>query len=285
MTDSSRPHREYSISVENLRLQAHIDTASGGESLITRYTLHTHTYSELFVCMSGQGCITTENGEIGLLPGDALLMPAGYQHRLLQPQPQDEICYVAFSMTQRGTRTAFDLWRQLKPLRYRGAPQLYRAVPEICRQIAALYKTQRDDCRAALQLMLTLADLAAAPQSRPALTDAVPTDPVPVDRLVTLELLLERQFAEDITPKTVAAALHVSPRQLARLMQQQYGKTFGQVLTEKRLTAASHLLANTDLSVEQISRQVGFDSVSAFYRGFKQLYAMTPGAYRAKKGE
>ena len=53
-----------------------------------------------------------------------------------------------------------------------------------------------------------------------------------------------------------------------------------QYLTETRLKAAAGLLRTTDMSVCDISMEVGYQNVSAFNRTFKKRYGKTPVSYR-----
>lgn len=47
-----------------------------------------------------------------------------------------------------------------------------------------------------------------------------------------------------------------------------------------RMYFACHLLKNTQLGIEQISTQVGYDNVAAFSRAFKRNIGLSPGAWR-----
>ena len=47
-----------------------------------------------------------------------------------------------------------------------------------------------------------------------------------------------------------------------------------------RLRQAAALLAQTELSIEQVAAEVGYADPSAFYRQFAAAFGMTPGEYR-----
>lgn len=60
-------------------------------------------------------------------------------------------------------------------------------------------------------------------------------------------------------------------------------KTGGNILdysTQIRMQKAKELLANSELTLKDISQQVGYYNVSSFIRRFKQIEGMTPGDYR-----
>ena len=69
---------------------------------------------------------------------------------------------------------------------------------------------------------------------------------------------------------------------LSKEIKKQTGKTFTELLQEKRLNQAAYLLQNTAKSVEDISLAVGYDNQSYFYRIFKAQYGVTPKKFRGK---
>ncbi|HIW21801.1 MAG TPA: AraC family transcriptional regulator, partial [Candidatus Dorea intestinavium] len=58
------------------------------------------------------------------------------------------------------------------------------------------------------------------------------------------------------------------------------GKTYKDLLMEKRLSQSGYLLKNTKLPVASIIEMVGYDNSSYFYRKFKETYQKTPNEYR-----
>ena len=60
----------------------------------------------------------------------------------------------------------------------------------------------------------------------------------------------------------------------------QYGKTLHQVIADKRINASVNLLITTDMTVEAIASEVGFNSSVGFYREFVKRHSLTPAEYR-----
>jgi YesN/AraC family two-component response regulator len=56
--------------------------------------------------------------------------------------------------------------------------------------------------------------------------------------------------------------------------------TFKELLQEKRLNKAKHLLEETDFPITEIVEMVGYDNISYFYRIFKTKYGVTPKKFR-----
>ena len=78
----------------------------------------------------------------------------------------------------------------------------------------------------------------------------------------------------------LASNINVSTRQFQRLMQTNYGFTAEKMLRKIRMDHAGELLKGTQLTVEDISDKVGYESVYAFSRAFRQYYDLPPGTYR-----
>lgn len=68
----------------------------------------------------------------------------------------------------------------------------------------------------------------------------------------------------------------------SRLVKQNTGYTFKELLQMKRLNKAVQLLTETRLSVSDIILAVGYDNTSYFHRVFRKKYGMSPREYREK---
>ena len=78
----------------------------------------------------------------------------------------------------------------------------------------------------------------------------------------------------------MARQLYLSQRQLARLLQREYGMGYQEKLISARMDYAAMLLRTTDQSVSRIAEQVGYKSEPAFYKSFFRQHGVTPLAYR-----
>lgn len=67
---------------------------------------------------------------------------------------------------------------------------------------------------------------------------------------------------------------------LSREIKKYTGRTYKDLLQEKRMNQARYLLDHTGLSVTDIIEAVGYDNTSYFYRKFKERYGMSPKEYR-----
>lgn len=67
---------------------------------------------------------------------------------------------------------------------------------------------------------------------------------------------------------------------LSRMLKKATGKTFMELLNERRMSQAAYLLKNSKLSVNDISLSIGYENTSWFHRQFLKTYDCTPRQYR-----
>jgi AraC-like DNA-binding protein len=86
--------------------------------------------------------------------------------------------------------------------------------------------------------------------------------------------------AEKWTVGDLAEAAAVSRSLLDERFRRVLGRSPMRYLTDWRMHIAKGLLSDTDRSIAQIARRVGYDSVEAFSRAFKRCHGRPPSAYR-----
>lgn len=99
-------------------------------------------------------------------------------------------------------------------------------------------------------------------------------------RLITIDNIINTHYHSNITMQEIADMLHLSAKQIGRIILKEYGCTFYQLMIQARMRKAAQLLRTTDLSVSAISQQVGYSSTSNFYNVFKKTYQVMPLEYR-----
>jgi len=83
--------------------------------------------------------------------------------------------------------------------------------------------------------------------------------------------------------ETIAFKLHMSKRTLQRRLSEE-GHSFSQLLNTLRIALAKQYLAGNDISVTEITYQLGYSSPSTFARAFKQQVECSPVQYRRRLG-
>jgi len=105
------------------------------------------------------------------------------------------------------------------------------------------------------------------------------------DRFFVIDDFFETNLNHDCTEGELAKRLHISPRQLNRILVSYYGTNFREKLANARVDRAKWLLRTSDMSIELICDAIGFESQTSFYKMFKKHTNTTPLKYRKDKSK
>lgn len=98
--------------------------------------------------------------------------------------------------------------------------------------------------------------------------------------LANVFAFIEDRYPDPISLKDVAWAVSLTPAHLTTVVRRKTGRTVQEWITERRMAAARRLLVETDLSVAEVGRQVGYRSAGYFVRTFRRAHGLTPLAWR-----
>lgn len=85
----------------------------------------------------------------------------------------------------------------------------------------------------------------------------------------------------ELSVKGLSEYIHLSERQVSRIVFENFGSTFKQVVNQRRIKTAQTLLGE-GASVDQVASMVGFNSLNGFTKAFKALVGVTPYQYSKK---
>jgi len=91
---------------------------------------------------------------------------------------------------------------------------------------------------------------------------------------------IDQHFAEAISPRHVACALHYSLCHLTHVARKMLGASISELILQRRIAAAQDLLAESALPVSAIARQVGFVDGAYFSRRFARATGASPTRWR-----
>lgn len=99
-------------------------------------------------------------------------------------------------------------------------------------------------------------------------------------RFVQIERYIQDNLHLPLRVADVAAHLHLSERQVNRIVQRYRAMSTKQLMSEMKLSAARHYLSGSDLSVTDIAERLGFSSLYYFDQFFRKYMSRTPTSYR-----
>lgn len=103
------------------------------------------------------------------------------------------------------------------------------------------------------------------------------------ERISEVVRYINTHYAQKLTLDLLAERFYVSPYYLSRFFKEATGFTFVEYVNSVRIKEAKKLLEGSDLKVNQISKKVGFGSVTHFGRVFKSVTGYAPLYYRRGK--
>ncbi len=91
---------------------------------------------------------------------------------------------------------------------------------------------------------------------------------------------IKEHLADNLTVKDTAKALTVNANYLSSLFHQEMGMTFIDFVNRERTNQAAALLKHTNLQIQQIASNVGYNNTSYFAKQFLKFQGVTPSHYR-----
>lgn len=241
--------------------------------------VHTHPFVELEFVWKGRGHVLLDGAQYPLAPGDLVVFNAGTPH--CEFSDADEPMHFYFAAYDKISLPNLPPNRLLAP---EVPPVLHTGeMAEDFRQLFSqvLRELERDldfgyeiALATARIIVMKLFRLLGRSGGNP--KDLLRTNKVLEDAI----RYIDRHFTGEITLEALAAQCLVSKYYLSHLFTRSMGMPVGRYVLEKRLGMARHLLASTDLSVEQVFLQSGFNDGPYFCRLFKKETGCTPSQYR-----
>jgi AraC-like DNA-binding protein len=105
-------------------------------------------------------------------------------------------------------------------------------------------------------------------------------DAIPVYiHLLRAKDLIDREYAKQLDVAALAREAHASAAHFSRSFKRAFGEPPHQYMLRRRLERAKELLRGTDLTVTEVSLEVGFRSLGSFSTAFRELVGEPPSEY------
>ena len=220
---------------------------------------HSHDHHQLVLPLSGRLNLLINQQQFQVGTAECLVIPAGTEHGF---SAAEQCRFLVVDLTHlpahllQLTQPVFQLSGRMQP---------YLLVLE-----ALLVEQDQQLLPAAQQFFLQLLD---AEQPAPA-----------VDKRLRLAILyMQEHLAEELDLVKLASKASLSLSQFKQLFRQQLGQSPGQYLTRLRMQHSRTLVLFSNLSVQQIALECGYQSASAFSARFLNHFGQSPQQFRGQQ--
>src|ERR1700742_4368714 len=117
-------------------------------------------------------------------------------------------------------------------------------------------------------------------------------NPVPAVRPATIRqraalfedatVVVNREYASDLSLDEVARKIATSRRQLQRIYAEVGETTFRDQLTQVRMDRAADLLSQNGVTVREVANRVGYRQAAQFAKAFRVHHGMSPSEFRKR---
>jgi len=94
---------------------------------------------------------------------------------------------------------------------------------------------------------------------------------------------IKANLNENITCESMASLVNMNSSYFSRLFKSEVGINFSDYLIGKRIEKATNFLKKTEMTIEEITKAVGLEQPSYFYKLYKKVTGKTPGEVRNNK--
>jgi len=259
---------------------------------------HCHDYYQICYVECGQVEHRQEHNTVFLEAGDAFIVPPGFVHQILFPDPGaylyslsfgEDLFHAGFSQSN---VYHFMTALKLESLESQRIPIRLKLKMDFPRQqtlkalMDALIREQDSTCPKELSAAgsLVAAILCVFSQGyflgdRQQLQDVTRY----THSLEQCLRYIDAHFTEDLSLEDTARRFALSRSQFSLLFPQHTGLTFKRYLSKKRIGYAITLLQTTDLPIQQIAAMAGYEDASTFYRNFTKVTGHAPSDYRTDR--
>lgn len=270
------PKHQYNITLNTEKLCLRL--VDQFTSQMNRWTTprHSNAEYELHIILEGSADVEVEDRIHHLTPGQAIVIPPGRYHYpsvTSQTFRRFSLSFVLYSNTLRNV--------------------MQTAIPEsivftlpgssldACDTICLEYNNETAYRQEMISALLTALTITVFRTLQLPLKESTGKATYEDSRIPMIDVFFSTSYFENAGgEEALAHSLHLSKRQLARVLEQHYGMGFQQKLTSARMDRAAWLLRTTDKRCAEIAELVGYSSESAFYQAFRKFFHTTPDKYR-----
>lgn len=250
-----------------------LNVASSKDNGDWNCVLHTHTYAELFFVVGGCGHIQIDHEHHPIAPHQLVIINPNVMHTE-RSDFDSPLEYVVLGIEGLELSLKLNKDNRFKILDGFDAEQVYSCIRNILEESQSELPGSETICQAFMEILVTRLMRT---------TDfALNKDPLPSsnNQCAAVRRYIDAHFKETLTLDMLAEIARVNKFYLAHSFKEEYGVSPITYQLNRRIDEGCYLLQQTDMSLTQIARVLGFSSPSYFSQIFRKYKNLTPSEYR-----
>ena len=249
-----------------------------------KYAFYPHMhqdYMELFYVYQGKGRYMVGGKTYYITEGDIVICNAGVLHSKSCEHAEDLRSY-SVGISNLSLQNLPENWicsSDIVPVLACGS--LSKSIGELFRLIYLLSSDQKrltDICNClAASLILIIYELLQSREHHKKRQSDINNTSFTAERI---RQYLDEHFRETLTLPDIGKALNINEYYLSHIFKDTFGLPPMQYVMRRRIGEAQDLLADTFMSITDITYHLGFSSVSHFTSSFSRYVGTSPGKYR-----
>lgn len=250
---------------------------------LTNETWHSHSGIEIHFLIEGRTNFCFDDHSLTLSAGEMILIPKAQMHRLV--------------LEDGGKFKRFVLGVSIQSNNYAEGQFLAESlsIPEpVVMKIPANIAEMLQECQAESQravvgyismiesmLLRILIMLAREIRGYPPAEGVNLTKRTYANQMAeNIYQYIERNACLNLTINDISESMHLSSKQIQRIVQKEYKCTVKELIMRIRLQMSKEYLKNTQRNISEISELMGFSSEQSFCRFFRNVEGQSPNQYR-----
>lgn len=236
---------------------------------------HTHHYAELFYIVAGDGQFRLEDKLCPVKANQLVVVNPNVVHTEVSYEAHP-LEYIVLGIEGLELSMTSEQQDRYQILDYRGSGDVLTCLRNIMLETQSAQPGYETICQAYMEiLILRLMRSASFSVSTPL--------PPASHQCAAIRHYIDTHYKEPLSLEDLARETHINKFYLAHAFKNEYGMSPINYMISRRIGESRYLLQETNMSMSQIARVLGFSSASYFSQSFRRAEGISPIEYRKKK--
>ncbi|MBQ8606542.1 MAG: helix-turn-helix transcriptional regulator [Clostridia bacterium] len=269
---------KHMLELDNSLLQVRLSKNIKNQRYTWDSLRHCNAEYELHILLGGRMTVEIEDTNALLEAGEGIIISPGRYHTPIMQGLPIEHFSVSFIATD--GKLARELSEKLCDCYHFNISE---EMVKICLEVYREYENGGLYCNEKIKALLFCLMISVLRILEPGKESETAFFTTELERAEIIDSFFGQQLEFIQGEKQLAEQLHVSERQLSRIILQLYNMTFRQKMMQTRMERSAWLLKTTNKKIGEVAAAVGYNSEAAFYLAFKNYFSITPQEYRLLK--